>query len=166
MNELRDGFPLAYLITFRAYGTWLHGDKRGSVDRFHNRFGAPRIAPNQRWERHNRSALKDAPVRLGARARPIIKKAVRETCTIRKWDIWTTNVRTNHVHTVVSAMCKPEIVLAALKANATRRLREAGLWRSCNSPWVVRGSKRYLWAEQDVINAVTYVDYDQGEPLD
>jgi hypothetical protein len=26
--------PLAYLITFRCYGTWLHGDKRGSIDRF------------------------------------------------------------------------------------------------------------------------------------
>jgi len=38
--------PLAYLITFRAYGTWLHGDSRGSVDRFHNRYGAPLIAPN------------------------------------------------------------------------------------------------------------------------
>ena len=105
-------------------------------------------------------------MRLGARARPTIKKAVRETCGIRKWDVWTTNVRTNHVHTVVSAMCKPEIVLAALKANATRRLREADLWRSRKSPWVVRGSKRYLWTEQDVINAVAYVDYDQGESLD
>src|SRR6185369_556860 len=23
--------PLAYLITFRSYGTWLHGDDRGSI---------------------------------------------------------------------------------------------------------------------------------------
>jgi hypothetical protein len=28
-----------------------------------------------------------------------------------------------------------------------------------------RGSKRYLWTEHDVINAVIYVEYDQGEPL-
>ena len=26
-------FPLAYLITFRCYGTWVHGDERGSMDR-------------------------------------------------------------------------------------------------------------------------------------
>jgi len=161
-----DGFPLAYLITFRAYGTWLHGDKRGSVDRFHNRFGAPRIAPNQRWEKYNRSALKHAPVTLGSGARAAIKEAIRETCTLRKWDVWTTNVRTNHVHTVVSARCRPKIVLAVLKANATRTLREAGLWRSGRSPWVTRGSKKYLWNETDVINAVTYVEYDQGGPLD
>ena len=39
-RELEDErIPLGYLITFRGYGTWLHGDRRGSVDRFHNRFG-------------------------------------------------------------------------------------------------------------------------------
>ena len=37
----------AYLITFRCYGTWLHGDDRGSVDRrFYNRVGTPRITPD------------------------------------------------------------------------------------------------------------------------
>jgi hypothetical protein len=41
-----DRVPLAYLITFRAYGTWLHGDSRGSVDRFHNRYGVPLIPAN------------------------------------------------------------------------------------------------------------------------
>jgi hypothetical protein len=47
MAEYRnEHIPLAYLITFRAYGTWLHGDKRGSVNRFHNRFGTPFIAPS------------------------------------------------------------------------------------------------------------------------
>ena len=44
-----DHTALAYLITFRCYGTWLHGDSRGSVDRFHNRYGAPLIAANRRW---------------------------------------------------------------------------------------------------------------------
>jgi hypothetical protein len=38
------------------------------------------------------------------------------------------NVRTNHVHTVVTASRKPEQVLNGLKANATRQLRNEGLW--------------------------------------
>ena len=38
-----DNIPLAYFITFRAYGTWLHGDERGSVDRLHNTFGSPSL---------------------------------------------------------------------------------------------------------------------------
>src|SRR6267142_2550832 len=90
---------------------------------------------------------------------------VSETCKIRKWDFWTMNARTNHVHTVVSAPCKPEKILTAFKANATRKLREAGCWNSSDSPWADRGSKRYLWTDEDVVNAIAYVEYDQGEPL-
>ena len=157
--------PLAYLITFRSYGTWLHGDERGSVDRFHNRFGTPRIPYNRNWKKYNRLTLRLSPVRLRSRQRKLVKEAIRETCKLRGWGFWATNVRTNHVHTVVSAPCKPERVLAAFKANATRKLREAGCWRSSRSPWVEKGSKRYLWTEPDVINAVAYVEYDQGEPL-
>ena len=41
---------LAYLITFRSYGTWLHGDDRGSIDRFHNRYKSPYIPPNIKWK--------------------------------------------------------------------------------------------------------------------
>ena len=166
-HEFRsDEFPLAYLITFRGYGTWLHGDRRGSVDRFHNRFGTPRLPPNERWRKYNRESLKRSPVKLRSRQRVAVEESIRETCKIRQWGFWTTNVRTNHVHTVVSPSCKPEIVLAALKANATRKLRESGCWQSSRSPWTDRGSKKYLWTEADVINAVVYVEYDQGEPLD
>jgi hypothetical protein len=42
-----DHIPLAYLITFRCYGTWLHGDSRGSVDRFHNRSTSTDVAERQ-----------------------------------------------------------------------------------------------------------------------
>ncbi len=162
---MEEDVPLAYLISFRAYGTWLHGDQRGSADRHHNRFGTPRIPPNESWRKYNQSLLAQAPVKLKSRARALIEEAIRETCEIRKWEFWVMNVRTNHVHTVVSAGCKPDRVLAAFKANATRKMREAGLWRSRRSPWAEKGSKRYLWTESDLINAIVYVQYDQGEPL-
>ena len=166
MPDVRDDrIPLAYLITFRAYGTWLHGDQRGSVDRFHNQFGTPRIAHNENWRKYNRSLLTGVPVKLRSKARGLVVEAIREICKARKWGLWVTNVRTNHVHTVVSAPCKPEPILAALKASATKKLREGGCWPSHRTPWVKRGSKRYLWTERDVINAVVYVQYDQGEPL-
>ncbi len=61
VGELEDErIPLGYLITFRRDGTWLHGDKRGSVDRFHNRFGTPRIPHNEQWKKYNRRELKSA----------------------------------------------------------------------------------------------------------
>lgn len=165
VETCNNNIPLAYLITFRAYGTWLHGDRRGSVDRFHNRYGTPRIPPNKHWRKYNQSTLTNAPVKLKHRQMLLIEEAIRETCKIRNWGLWTTNVRSNHVHSVVSAPCKPEPVLSTLKANATRKLREGGCWRSSKSPWADRGSREYLWTESDVINAVVYVEYDQGEPL-
>src|SRR5439155_15442144 len=90
-----DHAPLGYLITFRTYGTWLHGDSRGSVDRFHNRYGTPLIPPNRRWRQYNERALKRPPVKLTARRRAAIEAAIRETCRIRKWKLWTLNARTN-----------------------------------------------------------------------
>ena len=157
--------PLAYLITFRAYGTWLHGDSRGSVDRFHNKYGTPLIVPNRRWVQYNERALKRPPCKLTARRRGAIDAAIRETCKIRKWNLWTVSTRTNHVHTVVSANCDPEIVLNAFKANATRKMREAGCWQSGKTPWVRKGSKRWLWTHEALIAAIVYVEYEQGGPL-
>lgn len=168
-NVSHSGFEFttakAYLITFRGRGTWLHGDNRGSVDRAHNRYGSPVLPSNVQRRKLNRSRLKNPPVRLSSKQRHAVETSIRETCKIRKWNLWTMNVRTNHIHSVVTAQCKPEIVLAALKANATRELREAGCWKSDDSPWADRGSRRYLWTDEDVVNAIAYVEYDQGEPL-
>jgi hypothetical protein len=44
-------------------------------------------------------------------------------------------------------------------------MREAGCWGSKHSPWAARGSKRRLWTEKDLLDAIAYVLYDQGEPL-
>ena len=38
--------PIAYFITFRTYGTWLHGDERGSTDRDHNAYDTPLLDPD------------------------------------------------------------------------------------------------------------------------
>ena len=70
------------------------------------------------------------------------------------------------VHAVVTASKKPDQVVSALKANATRALREAGVWTSDLSPWEFRGSKKYLWDEKQLTDAIAYVETGQGEPLD
>ena len=158
--------PVGYLITFRCYGTWLHGDERGSVDRHHRFHGTPGLPPSALRRKHDRELLKQPPVKLNSGQREVVKGAIRETCTIRKWQLWTANVRTNHAHAVITANKKPDAVLGALKANATRSLREAGLWTSELSPWEFRGSKKYLWSEEQLADAIAYVEFDQGPPLD
>ena len=156
---------LAYLITFRCYGTWLHGDNRGSVDRFHNRYGTPQLPPNKQRESYNRRTLRRPPVTLDVSRRKAVAAAIRETCHKRQWRLWALNVRTNHVHTVVSARCDPERILNSFKACATRKMRQAGCWKDSGTPWVEGGSKRRLWTEQDLMDAIDYVLYEQGEPL-
>ncbi|MFN2492104.1 MAG: transposase [Pyrinomonadaceae bacterium] len=156
--------PLGYLITFRSYGTWLHG-KGGSVDRFHNVYGSPRLPANQKRKEYNQRLLKQPPVKLTARRRASVLSAIKETCDVRKWQLWASNIRTNHVHAVISATCKPGRILNALKANATRKMRESRCWLGGKTPWVRRGSKRYLWTERDLDNAIAYVLYGQGQPL-
>jgi hypothetical protein len=78
-------FPLAYFISFRCYGTWVHGDQRGSMDRQHNVYGTSKIAPNSKLLRSDLKQLKQPPFSLGAEARPVVEKAVREVCDHRKY---------------------------------------------------------------------------------
>ena len=157
--------PLAYFISFRAYGTWLHGDKRGSIDRSHNRYRSPYIPTNDKWQHFNEQRLRSEPLILKARHRKSIEAAIRETCNMRKWLLHAINVRTNHIHTVVSANRKAGLVLNAFKANATRQLRQDGLWPYSYSPWADKGRKRRLWNEQSVARAIDYVVNGQGDDL-
>ena len=50
----------------------------------------------------------------------------------------------------------------SFKANATRKLNEAGMAVG-EKTWARGGSKRYLWTEEELVNAIAYVQYDQGE---
>lgn len=158
--------PLAYLITFRCYGTWLHGDVRGSVDRRNNKYGTPRIPEHKRWNDASIASLKHPPVNLDAAMRCSVEEAIKETCSFRNWLLYAKNVRTNHAHSVVCAgTTSSSKVLLALKANATRQMREDGEWTGEHSPWSEGGSKRKLWNEASVASAIDYVLYGQGDDL-
>jgi REP element-mobilizing transposase RayT len=158
--------PLAYFISFRTYATWLHGDQRGSIDRYHNRYRSPYLPANREWQKYIQQQLRANPFKLNARHRVSVEGSIREACRIRKWQLEAVNVRTNHVHTVVAAgQKKAAVVLNALKANATRQLRKDGLWDHSFSPWAAKGSKRRLWNERSVARAVDYTLNGQGEDL-
>ena len=60
-----DHVPFAYLITFRSYGTWLHG-RDGSVDRFHNVYAKPKLPANEKRRQYNLRSLAQRPVELDA----------------------------------------------------------------------------------------------------
>lgn len=158
--------PLGYLITFRSYGSWLHGDKRGSIDRCHNEYKSPYLPRSDRRRDLNRRKLRSKPVTLDANQRKSVADAVREVCSYRQWDLHALNVRTNHVHVVVSVgLANPERALNSFKSYATRHMRQHGIWRESHSPWADKGSKRYLWNERSLASAIDYVVNGQGDDL-
>jgi len=151
--------PIGYLLTFRSYGTWLHGDERGSIDRNHNAYGTPALPGSIQRERRNRLLLNQPPVYLNVRQRMVVQSSIKDTCNMRRWTLWESHVRTNHVHVVLSCDKKPSAALSALKANATRSMRSAGCWQSEFTPWAHGGSKKYLWSEKHLGEAIAYVKY-------
>ena len=149
--------PLACFITFRSYGTWLHGDTRGSVDWATSGYGHPSLAPNLATERASRDRLTGPPVALDDQRRACVERAILQTTTASGWPLHAMNVRTNHVHVVLSGSTPPERMMTSLKAWSTRRLREAGLATTNARLWSRHGSTRYLWTETDVARACEYV---------
>ena len=157
--------PIAYLITFHTYGTWLHGDSRGSVDRNHNVYGTNLVRPNDQLHTAEQENLTDGLLAFDAEQRSVVEAAVEEVVQYRGWMLHATSVRTNHVHVVVYADSEPERVMNTFKSWATRRLREARLIGSKQKVWTRHGSTLYLWKQDDLLRGCQYVAEHQGRDL-
>ena len=148
--------PLAYFISFRTYGTWLRGDERGWQDRRNNKYGSPFGQRDEGLAVRDSERLRHVPTVLTAEAREVVARTIREVCEFRAWELLALNVLSLHAHAVVDAEAPPEQVLSTLKAWATRRLREAGLFDKDTAVWSNHGSTRYLWQEEQVKRACEY----------
>lgn len=159
------GAPLAYLLTWRTHGTWLHGDPRGSVDWQHNAYLSPPLAPCPQRMAHAQARMRGAPVVLDARARAVVARVISDHCQVRGWELRESAVRTTHVHVVVAyAELRPEPMLRQFKAYATRALRAAGLTEAQSAVWAEGGGTRYLWTPRQLDDACAYVREGQDVP--
>jgi REP element-mobilizing transposase RayT len=144
--------PVGYFLTWTAYSTWLPGDERGWVD------GAThevQFEPAPQRERQARQLMVESPVALTQEQRSVVDHAIRDHCRIRRWELHTVNVRVKHVHVVVSLPEGPKKALREFKAWATRRLKERNPGRV--NWWTEGGSKRWLWTDEDLEQALIYV---------
>lgn len=144
--------PLAYLLTWTTYGTRLPGDERGWKAK-----GNPEIQmANALFAEVARSRMKDTEFRLCASHRSIVEETIRNHCEIRNWRLHALNVRTNHVHVVVTAPgYSPATAREQFKSWCTRKLKEAGVAR--NRFWTEGGSGRLINREEDLEAATRYV---------
>jgi REP element-mobilizing transposase RayT len=157
--------PVGYLITIRTYGTWLHGDERGSVDRQHNQYDTPLLAPNVAHEAAARRACKHPALLLTPPMRRCVDQTIIDVCDFRRWTLHERNVRSNHAHVVVTADQTPERVMLTLKARCTLLLRRASLVGQHQEIWADHGSTKYLWNADQLRSACRYVLDHQAEDL-
>jgi len=153
-------------LTFRTRGTWLHGDPRGSQDRFRNEYGTPRISHTPAWQDEEACRLRHPPVTLDAAMRRIVHDAIVDKCDWRGWPLHALRIRTEHVHAVLSCSISPDDAMNQLKSWCTRKLREAGLISADLKPWSRHGSTVCLYRQSQFDAACRYVRDEQGEDLD
>ena len=88
-------FPLAYLITVRCFGTWLHGDERLAVDRHGlNVYGRQRRPANAKLQEVMRLNMNQEPMLLNESQRAIVETAIREVRSFRQYRLSAVSVRT------------------------------------------------------------------------
>ncbi len=157
--------PQAYHLTWTTYGTWLPGDARGWVQA-----GVPGVqAPDPERERQARESITEAAVLLSPEQRQIVTETLGEHARLRGWMLHAVNVRTNHVHVVVTCACAGQKARDEFKLWTSRRLSDqAGL----TAPVARKAGRRHWWTEggdvrtiddeQYLANAVEYVTDRQG----
>ena len=113
-----------------------------------------------------RQLMDQLPYCLDLERRTAVLGALREVCLHRSWVLLAAHVRTNHVHVVVEADVRPEMVMNTFKAYASRGLKRLGTDQPDRKRWARHGSTRWLWRDEDVQAAIEYVVSRQGEPME
>jgi REP element-mobilizing transposase RayT len=171
-----------WLLSNTTYGTWLPGDRRGSVTSVrdlrpsdeesssrveHDVPGEPWEDPLPSLERSARAQMKGPPIYLDVEKAEVLLKQFQETAAYRGWNLHAVAIMANHWHIVVEVADDPEPrkILADFKAYGTRALNREFGKTPAETWWTDKGSKRKLPDERAVENATNYVLYKQPNPL-
>jgi REP element-mobilizing transposase RayT len=157
---------LAYHIVWTTYGTWLPGDARGWVQS--GKWGIQ--PPDLEREQQARAMMAGEMVVLSQEQRDAVEQAIRENCRIRGWTLHAVNVRSNHIHVVVTSDRDGDATRDQLKSSASRCLsdlagltvpvaRKAGRKRW----WTEGGDAEKICDERYLENAIRYVLELQGD---
>ena len=149
--------PLAYFLTWSTYGTWLHGDHRGWVNKLNACPETDYGPPCAGLEESAKQRMKFTEAALNTEQRQIVEQSVTEVCRFRRWELFVVNCRTNHIHVVVKCGdIRPEAVMNQFKSYATRALRQRGDFQN-RRVWTRGGSTRYINTEDSLPAAIRYV---------
>jgi REP element-mobilizing transposase RayT len=154
-----------YFITFACYGTRIHGDESGTVDRKHNTFGHPSVETSSKRAETERGLMDYVPYSLDEDSRACVLDAIREVCGQLNWILLAAHVQLTHVHAIMDAEVQPEQIMNAFKRYASRKLNLLSHEKRQQKRWARHGSTRWLWKDEDVRQAIQYVVHQQGTPM-
>ena len=150
---------LAFHLVWATYGTWLPGDARGWIIRKTTGIQPP----DPTRERQAGERMAEDAVVLCAEQRATVEHTIRR-CEIRGWTLHAVNVRSNHVHVVVTADRSASDVMDQLKAWCSRKLSDAaGLHtpvakKAGRKRWFSEGGdKETIDTDEYLANAIQYV---------
>ena len=157
---------LNYFITFRTYGTWLHGDERGSVDASHNRYGQEYLAPSGRLREHRQGQMTWPPLIFDLTQRQCATETAIEVALHRGWVLHNVETRTNHLHLLISAPDSVSVdkICNDIKARITRVLRERGLVEAKREVWAEGASKKHIFGPVSGERIDQYIKEFQNDP--
>ncbi len=154
--------PLAFFLTWTAYGSWLPRDDRGWVDGHGGVHG-----PEPRQQTLALRRMAEAAVTFDRVQRVVVEEAIAAHCRVRGWHLHAVECRSQHVHVVVTAVdCAADDVLKQFKSWATRALKAIANSRGLSRTrwWTEGGSRRRIFCEGDLASVVSYVQECQGVP--
>jgi REP element-mobilizing transposase RayT len=155
--------PLAFFLTWTAYGSWLPGDKRGWVDSRGALHG-----PDPLQHALARRRMAEEAVAFDRPQRVAVEEAIAVHCRVRGWHLHAVECRSQHVHVVVTAVDRaPDDVMKQFKSWATRALKAIAASRGlpCRTRWWTEGgSQRRIFCAGDLASVVAYVMECQGVP--
>ena len=128
-----------WLLTNTTYGSWLPGDRRGSITSVrderpgdepsvvrieHDIPGEPCEEPIPGLENSAREQMTGPPIYVDAEKAAVVLAQFRETAAYRRWTLRAVAIMYNHFHlvVVVPGDPPPRKVLADFKAYGTRAL--------------------------------------------
>ncbi|MGE3180372.1 MAG: hypothetical protein AB7N71_01980 [Phycisphaerae bacterium] len=149
--------PLGYLITFSIFGTRLHGDERGSVDRQHNVYGEPTLGIDHKRNERAKDRMGSAEVRLTNDQQCAVEDAMKEIAARGGWELSAISAADDHVHVVLSGEAQPQKIRALAKRWLSDFLNARWRQDAPSGWWAEGGSCKYLWDADSLRRAVEYV---------
>ena len=159
-----DDVPLAYHITFGTYGTRLHGDPRGTIDRSMNRPGDPIVGADPARRLRESRAMRFPPVVLTPDQRRFVEAAVPEVCAKGGWMHLASSAGEDHAHVLLSTAADGAAVRRWLKRWLGERLSTRWPLGDGRTWWAEGGSVKWVWKEDYLENVYEYIRGQRATP--